>query len=681
MSKQTYDPSAPERVEEDRPPLPDVGETFNAIQIRTRALEGLNPEQRIAVTADPTPLLVIAPAGTGKTTVLTHRIGWLIGSNQVEPGSVLAITLTNKAALEMVGRLRVLCGPLADRIQVGTFHATCAGLLRAQPELIDRSARFTIYDELDGRAVINKALTKTERARLTAKKVQKEISLNKSQAVTVERYAEFASDVPSRIVARVWREYEEELKRADALDFDDLLIRTVNLLSEHPDLRDAYQKQWQAILVDEYQDTNPTQSRLLRMLTGANGTRNFTFVGDDRQVIYGFRLADIRLILDFEQEFHDATVVTLEQNYRSTATILDGANRLMENNHRQRRLRLRPADTTQPGTPIVVHGLSSEVEEAQWIALQIQKAIDRGVPEKDIAVIGRWSSILERHIEPALVAAGISYELVASRRFFERKEIRLALSHLRVLVNPRDEAAFAHALAIRPEVGNKTIAKIITYANQHRLTLLEAAAAVHMIGGITTRETRENVSRFAYDMLAFTGRLDTTAIGDLTHDVIHMPRGVAEHIARDENADLAIERLKALPDAAHAYERQHDHPTIKEWLRDAVLAGRPDRAGPASERGRVFLGTIHASKGLEWPVVFGTAIEGRILPAFWAGTPAALEEERRMFYVLITRAMRVLVLCYSRTREGRRSGPSSFIAETVPVPESSDAGASERLAA
>lgn len=680
MSLQSHDPNAPERVEEDRPPIPDGVETINAIQIRTRALEELNPEQRIAVTHEPTPLLVIAPAGTGKTTVLTHRIAWLIGSNQVEPEAVLAITLTNKAAHEMVDRLRRLCGPVAERIHIGTFHATCARVLRAHPDLIDRSARFTIYDELDGRAVIQKALTKAERARLTAKKVQKEISLNKNQTLTVERYAKFAADESSRIVARVWRVYEEELKRSDALDFDDLLIRTVNLLHRHPDLRDAYQNQWRAILVDEYQDTNPIQSRLLRMLVGGNGTRNFTFVGDDRQVIYGFRLADIRLILDFENEFHDATVVTLEENFRSTQTILDAANRVMENNLQQRHLRLRPADSTDPGPPIIMHGLSSEVEEAQWVALQIQKAIDRGIPEEDIAVIGRWGSTLERHIEQALVAAGISYELVAGRRFFERKEIRLALSHLRVLVNPRDEAAFAHALAIRPEVGNKTIAKVITYANHHGLTLLEAAAAVHMIPGVNTRETRENVSQFAYDMLAFTGRLDTEAIGELAYDVIHMPRGVAEYIAKGEYAELAIERLKALPDAAHAYERQHDHPKLEDWLKDALLAGRPDRAGPGSERGRVFLGTIHASKGLEFPVVFGVAVEGRILPAFWAGTRAAIEEERRMFYVLITRSKRILVLCYSRTREGRRSGPSQFNSE-IGTPEHQDGVGPERLAA
>jgi DNA helicase-2/ATP-dependent DNA helicase PcrA len=665
VSMQFLDPSAPDRVEEDRPPIPDVAETINAIQIRSRALEGLNPEQRIAVTHGPTPLLAIAPAGTGKTRVLTHRIAWQIGTGRVQPNEILAITLTNKAAHEMVDRLRRLCGPVAERIQIGTFHATCARVLRAYPDLIDRSARFTIYDELDGRAVIQRALTKAERARLTAKKVQREISLNKNQTLTVERYAKFAADEPSRIVARVWRVYEDELKRSDALDFDDLLIRTVDLLARNPEIRGSYQEQWQSVLVDEYQDTNPIQSRLLRMIVGGNGTRNFTFVGDDRQVIYGFRLADIRLILEFENEFRDASVVTLEQNYRSTQTILEAANRVMENNLRQRRLRLRPADNTDPGPPIVYHGLSNEVEEAQWIALQIQKAIDRGIPERDIAVIGRWGSTLERHIEQALVAAGISYELVAGRRFFERREIRLALSHLKVLVNPKDEAAFAHSLAIRPEVGNKTIAKVITYANQHGLTLLEAAAAVHMIPGVSTRETRENVCQFAYDMLAFTGRLDTEAIGELAHDVIHMPRGVAEYVAKEDNAELKIERLKALPDAAHAYERQHDHPRLEEWLKDALLAGRPDRAGPDHERGRVFLGTIHASKGLEWPVVFGVAIEARILPAFWAGTRAAIEEERRMYYVLITRAKRVLVICYSRTREGRRSGPSPFIPEGV----------------
>jgi DNA helicase-2/ATP-dependent DNA helicase PcrA len=682
VSQQPHASHAAEiRSEEDRPPIPDGGETINAAQIRTRALENLNAEQRIAVAHSPGPLLVIAPAGTGKTRVLTHRIAWLIGSGLVEPEGVLAITLTNKAAQEMVARLRRLCGPVAERIHIGTFHATCAHLLRAHPDLINRSSRFTIYDEANALAVINHTLLRTERALLKPKKVQREISLNKNQGLSIERYASFAGDEPSRIVARVWRVYEEELKRADALDFDDLLTRTVDLLASYEDLRAAYQKKWSAVLVDEYQDTNTVQARMLRLLVGGEGPRNFTFVGDDRQVIYGFRLADIRLILDFEQEYHDASVVTLEVNYRSTEQILEAANRLMRHNLEQRQLTLRADEETEPGPGITVHASSTEAEEAQWIALQIRKAIDRGIPEREIAVVGRWASVVER-IEHSLAVAGISYELIASRRFFSRKEVKLALAHLRVLVNPRDEAAFAYALAIRPRVGDSTIAKIIAYANRHGLTLLEAAAAAHMIPGISARATRENVSSFAYEMLAFTGRLDTAAISALAHDVIHMPLGVAEYVAQSDDSEQRMERLKTLPEAARAYERQHDNPTLEEWLQDAMLAGRDDRAGPGGERGRVTLGTIHAVKGLEWLLVFGAGMEGRILPAFWAGTRAAIEEERRMAYVLLTRSKRWAVFCYAQVRENRQSGPSRFISEAISTPLSNGAAApSEPVAA
>ncbi len=646
-------------------PVTDVaGEIINAAQTRSRALENLNPEQRIAVSHPPGPLLVLAGAGTGKTRVLTHRVAWLIGTGTARPEEVLAITLTNKAAREMIVRLRRLCGPVAERVHVGTFHATCARILRAHPDLVGRSSRFSIYDESDARQAITKTMLKAERATLTPKEVQREISLAKNQAMNAAQFARFSTDVASRIVARVWQVYEEELRRADALDFDDLLIGTVELLSRHQDIRAAYQEKWQAILVDEYQDTNPTQARLLRLLVDGKGRRNFMFVGDDRQVIYGFRLADLRLILEFEQEYHDASVVTLEINHRSTAQILDGANRLMRHNVEQRHLALVPDEKTPPGPDITVHGSSSETEEAQWIALQIQKAVEKGVPERQIAVLGRWVSVVER-IEHALAVAGISYELVGSRRFFSHREVKRALAHLRVLCNPRDEAAFASALEIRPRVGASTIAKVIAYANRHRLTLLEAASAAHMIPGIKERQTRENVARFAYDMLAFTGKLKGTSISSLVHDVIHMPLGVADAVAKADDAEQRMGRLRTLPEAASTFERQHDNPTLEGWLQDAMLAGRDDRAGPDGQRGRVTLGTIHATKGLEFDVVFGAGMEGRILPSFWAGTRAGIEEERRIAYVLLTRSKRWAIFCYSLIRDGRQSGPSLFISEAI----------------
>ena len=348
------------------------GETITLAQTRTRALEHLNREQRIAVTHPPGPLLVIAGAGTGKTRVVIHRIAWLVGSCVVRPEEVLAITLTNKAAREMTNRVRRLCGPVAERIHIATFHATCATVLRTHADLTDRSARFTIYDEANALAVVSRALSATERARLSPKQVQREISLNKNLALDIDRYETFANDDPSRIVARVWRFYEEELRRSDALDFDDLLLCTADLLADHSDLRVAYQRKWPAVLVDEYQDTNPIQARLLRLLVAREGERNFMFVGDDRQVIYGFRLADVRLILDFEREYHDASVVTLQINYRCTDRLLEAANQLILNNREQRPGGLVAHDDSDPGPEIVVHASSSEAEEAA-----VDRAADR----------------------------------------------------------------------------------------------------------------------------------------------------------------------------------------------------------------------------------------------------------------------------------------------------------------
>jgi DNA helicase-2/ATP-dependent DNA helicase PcrA len=642
-----------------------------ATQERVRALlDDLNIQQREAVTYAPKPLLVIAGAGTGKTRVLTHRVAFFLITGQARPDEVLAITFTNKAAREMGHRLRELCGPAAERIHIGTFHATCARILRAHPKLVGRTARFSIYDRGDAIRVLERSLSAADRAKLTVSDVQREISANKNQGVSAEDYEACAVDDLSRIVARAWRHYEQELQRADAMDLDDLLCHAVRLLSENQALLAGYQQKWRAILVDEYQDTNPIQARLLRLLVATgNGHRNLTVVGDDDQAIYGFRQADVQLILDFDREYLGAGVIKLEENYRSSPQILAAANRLIAHNRHRRAKTLRPHRPEDVGPPVMPHGSSSDEDEARWLAFQLQRAITKGIPERDIAVLARYGKVVER-VEHALAAAGISYQLLGTQGFFSRPEIKMVLAHLRLVVNPRDEVAFARAIEIRPKVADATIAKVIAHSETHRLTLLEAAAGAELIGGLPSREARENVLRFGRDMLALAAQADTRSVSSLTQEVIRMPGGPAEMVARtSDEQDQRMERLEALREAARTYERQHEQPTLQQWLQDAALAGQEDLVDPEEGQGKVTLASIHAVKGLEWPTVIGAGVEDRIMPSHHADTDERREEERRMAHVLTTRAMRTLVLSYSLTRNGRTAGPSPFIAEAIENPK------------
>ena len=639
---------------------------------RYRALLNLDAEQIRAVTHPAKRKLVLAGAGTGKTRVITHRVAYLIETGQARPQEILALTLTNKAATEMIGRLRTLCGAAAEHIKAGTFHSLCHGILRSHPELVGRTAHFSIYDETDGKRVVGRLVTSTERAIVKPAEVLREISTNKSQSIPLERYEAFAVDRKSRIVARVWKEYEAELQRADAFDFDDLLLKTVELLSEHENVRQGYLERWTHVVVDEYQDTTPVQARLLRLLAG----RDLMVVGDDKQVIYGFCLAEVRLILDFEREYAGGVVFTLERNYRNSQPILTAANNLISKNTVQRPMRLYAATRKQDGPPVQVHSEGSDAAEADWIASRILRFIEEGTEEREIAVLGRDTKVVQR-VERALAAASISYQTVGARGFFRHKEVRTALAHLRLLVSPRNEESFVTALAIRPQVGTETIAKIAVYAARHGLTLLEAASAVDVIEGIRSATTRENVRRFAWDMFEFAARASSCSVAELTRDMIRMPQGVGDSLAKSQDAEQRFARLEALEEVASTYERQTDDPSLAGWLQDTMLAGREDLETDKG-RGRASLGTIHGTKGLEWPVVFAAGFEYGIIPSYRAQTQADVEEERRMAYVLFTRTLRTLILCYAQERGRYRSGPSQFIGEALSpsgdIPDSPQVG-------
>jgi DNA helicase II / ATP-dependent DNA helicase PcrA len=630
---------------------------------KPKALEGLNSQQEEAVMRRGH-VLGLAGAGTGKTRLLASKAAYLINVEGERPEDILAITLTNKAARQMKRRIRKLSGPAADRVQACTFHAMCSRLLRSHAQLIGRSTRFTIYDEDNQKRVFRRLVTQADAARIPLRDITAEISKCKNQAITLARYAKFATDERSRVVARVWSEYEAELRRADALDFDDLLLRTVQLLNAREDLLDAYRMCWPVVLVDEYQDTNPIQARLLRLLVKCPENRHFMAVGDDRQVIYGFRLARVDLILGFEEEYPGSSVVKLERNYRNPQRFLDAANSLIGHNKRQFKLKVFADEKNPAGEPITVHRSATDAKEAQWIASRILRLLEQGEKESDIAVLARHKGVVDK-VEHALAAAGISYQRTGGQTFFGSPEVSAALAHLRLIVNPRDEAAFAAALEIRPKVGASTVAKVIGYASRNGLTLLEAALAADLLPGQITNTARENIRRFALDMLAFTARTESRSVSVLTYDVIHMPLGVAEVFASDRETERCVARLDALCEAAETYERQADEPALAGWLADVVLTGRDDLSAATSDGGRVTIGTFHSVKGLEWDIVIGAGIEGRICPFVLAVTDEEIEEERRMLYVLYTRAKRILILSYAMRRNGRQSGPSPFYKESL----------------
>ncbi len=621
--------------------------------------ENLDREQYAAVTHPSGIILVLAAAGSGKTRVATRRVGFLIEEKHVEPESILPITLTKKARIEMVGRLRWLCGDeAAGRIPVGTFHATCVRILRAHSKLIGRTSHFSIYDNDDSRRVIARTFTQRERARIDIDSLRREISLSKNHDISLEEYEAYARDGKSRIVARAWREYEEELRLADALDFDDLVLRSVELLRTYQDIRDAYRETWKHVIVDEFQDTNPVGARLLRLLAGDD----LFAVGDDKQVIFGFRLADVRLILEFDKEYPDASILTLTRNYRNSRQILKAANALIAHNKAQLPMTVVPAKKEQDGPIPIVHASHSEVEEAKWIAAEIRHYIEQGFKEKEIAVLVRQERILRR-VEHALAAARIPYQFVGPKGYFDHKEVRTALAHLRLLIDPRNEEAFRRALEIRPKAGDKTIARVAAYAGRHRITLLEASLAVDVIPDIRS-DRAQAVRQFALDMLALKRRAATASVSEITYEVIRMPCGIAESLIDQDDGEQHFARLEALCEAAKAYERQAEAPSLANWLQEAILAGRDDLEAEEG-RSRVTLATIHSVKGLEWPVVFAAGFEGRVIPSVRARTKRAVEEERRVAYVLLTRCVAVLIFSYSMNREGRPSGPSPFIAEAL----------------
>jgi DNA helicase-2/ATP-dependent DNA helicase PcrA len=622
------------------------------------ALEGLNPVQREAVLHHEGPLLVVAGAGSGKTRVLTHRIAHLIDVHGVSPFEILAITFTNKAADEMKHRVEALVGPVARKMWVSTFHSACVRILRRDAPKLGYPSSFTIYDQADavrltGYVVRDLGL---DPKRFPPRSVHAAISAAKNDDISVEAYTDRAGVIFERKIADVYREYQARLHKAGAMDFDDLLAVTARLFREVPDVLEHYRARFKHVLVDEYQDTNRVQNELVLQLAG--GHRNVCVVGDSDQSIYQFRGADIRNILEFEEAFPDTTVIVLEQNYRSTQTILDAANAVIAHNVGRKPKEL--WTDSGAGSLIVRYHADDETDEAQWVTHEISRLHDEGNVWGDAAVFYRTnaqSRVLEEH----LMRSGIPYKVVGGTRFYDRREVKDALAYLRAIVNPVDEVSLKRVLNVpKRGIGDSTIGRLDAWATSHGLPFAEALRSAPE-AGVTGRAVKG-----LEEFLAL--------VDDLTELVVEGPAAMLEAVldrtgyVAELQAEHSIEAEGRLENLAELVGVAREFDDVTAFLEQVSLVADTDELPEDADGTSVVLMTLHAAKGLEFPAVFMMGMEDGVFPHLRSlGEPVQLEEERRLCYVGITRARERLYLtnAWSRMLYGstQYNPPSRFLDE------------------
>jgi DNA helicase-2/ATP-dependent DNA helicase PcrA len=627
-------------------------------------LDGLNPPQREAVLHGDGPLLVLAGAGSGKTRVLTHRVARLIGEVGVPPEGVLAITFTNKAAGEMRDRIGRLVGPRARAIWASTFHSACVRILRREAEEAGYARDFSIYDGDDQLRLIRRCLVEEEvdPKRVAPRAVQARISDAKTLLQGPEEMAAQSESFNDEILARVYTRYAAALRDNGAMDFDDLLMVTAQLLEGNEAVRHRWQTRFQHVLVDEYQDTNHAQYRLVRAL--AEPQRNVVAVGDDDQGIYSWRGADVRNILDFERDYPNAHVVALEQNYRSTGTILRAANAVVERNPHRHPKRL--WTDLGDGEPITVASCRDEHEEARLVAAEIDSHLGRGGSLSEFAVFYRTNA-QSRAIEDQLVRRGISYQVVGGPRFYERAEVRDLLSYLRVVANPADGVSLARMLgAPKRGLGPGCIAKLEAFARAFDLPIADAILRPDEVSGITPGQ-RATVAATGALVADVRQRVEAGAPLDRILEEVLDRSGLRESLEREGTfeAQGRIENLEEMVRVAAEYDTSEPEATLAGFLEGIALQADADTLEESD--GAATLMTIHNAKGLEFDTVVITGLEEGLFPHSRSDTPETLQEERRLFYVGLTRARRHLVLTHaeSRAMHGGRDYrlPSRFLGE------------------
>ena len=612
------------------------------------SLEGLNPQQQEAVLCTEGPLLILAGAGSGKTRVLTHRIACLIEEKGVKPWNIMAITFTNKAAGEMKERVEKTVSFGADSIWVSTFHSSCVRILRRYIDRIGYGTNFTIYDTDDSKAVVKEVCKSLnidsklykERMLLSA------ISAAKNKNITAEEYQEEDS-WNGKTIARVYKEYQSRLRKNNALDFDDLLMKTVELFETCPEVLEYYQERFRYLMVDEYQDTNLVQFRFINLL--AAKYRNLCVVGDDDQSIYKFRGADIKNILEFEHVFPDARVIRLEQNYRSTQNILDAANEVIRNNSQRKEKTL--WTDNEKGKQVAFHQFMNAFEEAEYIAGEIQKKKrEEGASYKDFAILYRTNA-QSRLFEEKFLMANIPYRLVGGVNFYARKEIKDLLSYMKTVDNARDDLAVRRIINVpKRGIGAATLTKVAVYAQEQDLSFYDALKSEGLAAA--AGRSYSKIRPFVDMIQRIRSQVEFLSVAEILNQIIEETGYVRELELEDtEEARGRIENIDELITKAVTYDEEHEKGTLSEFLEEIALVSDIDSVDDTEDR--VLLMTLHSAKGLEFPFVYLSGMEDGIFPSYLSivsDDPMAVEEERRLCYVGITRAMKELTLTCAQQR-------------------------------
>ncbi len=603
-------------------------------------LSKLNDKQREALLTTEGPVLVIAGAGSGKTRVLTYRISYLIYKKGVPPENILAVTFTNKATNEMRQRLFSIVGSKANRIWINTFHAFGARILRQHYDRLGYRKNFVIYDKEDQNRIVKNILKELDLKFDTSSVMFHVLEYKKHNVLPDdERYRE--------VVLR----YVETLRKNNAMDFDDLLVNVLKLFKEHPDINDYYARKFRYIHIDEYQDTSPLQYEIIKRLLKYH--RNIFAVGDEDQSIYSFRGADFHIILNFERDFPDAKVIKLEQNYRSTKKILELANRLIRNNTQRRHKKLW-TDNEEGVEPKLIYSYSDK-EEARKI-VNIIKQSKRKL--SDFAILYRVNA-LSRAIEEAFISNGISYNMVGGFKFYERREVKDIIAYLRLIYNPKDDVSFERIINVPPRgIGSSTLKKIKEFAKKHGISYYEALKSGKLE---LRRKTRKAVEDFVELIEYLRSKMDELSVSSLAEELI-TEIDYIEYITQNEDPQQAQSRLENIEELVNSMK---EYDKLSDYLESISLMSEQDEFRNDES---VKLMTIHSAKGLEFPVVILIGLEENILPHFLSMSEGNIEEERRLLYVGITRAMEELYLsfCERRTYKSERLRPSRFLREIFP---------------
>ncbi len=625
-------------------------------------LADLNPAQREAVLTTEGPLLVIAGAGSGKTRVLTYRVAHLISACGVQPNEILAITFTNKASGEMRDRLEGLLGNVARAIWILTFHAACGRILRREAPRLGYKSNFSIYDQADQVRLTKQCLEDLDRdpKRFVPRGIHAQISNAKNQLIGPDDYLSRVESFYDQTVADVYRLYQKRLHDSNAMDFDDMLMLTVEVLERFPEALERWQKAFRYVLVDEYQDTNHAQYRLLQLLAGKH--RNLMVVGDPDQSIYAFRGADIRNILEFERDFPETKVIPLEQNYRSTNTILSAANAVIANNRERKEKNL----WSELGEGLPVHAIEVEDEhaEARFVAAEIAALVEEGYSADEVAVFYRTNA-QSRVLEDVLVRQGIAYQVIGGPRFYERAEIKDLVAYLQVVDNPFDAAALLR-IANRPRrgIGDATMNRLRAYADGHGISLFESLAYPEEAG--IGAAPLKNVSALRTMLISLQAAVQDLPMPELIEAVLERS-GYQEALVAERTIEAQgrLETLQELVGVGREYLEQAEEPSLSGFLQEISLYS--DQDAIRGEQSLVTLMTIHNAKGLEFKAVFVIGMEEGIFPHMRSIEEQGVEEERRLAYVGMTRAEERLVLTHATSRSlwGSRTFnlPSRFLDE------------------